>query len=94
MEPLAVARFLKWTADLAPLPPPLEVVLTEVDEKGRVMREVGFGRNGGLEYVKPSGERRWGRDGIFYLIDLPAPADEVDPAEFERVWALGEGAFE
>jgi len=85
--------FFRWTSELAYVPPPLEAVLTEVDPKGRVLREIGLGKDGLIEYIKPSNERRWGRDGLFYLIDLPAPADVVDPDDFERLWAAGEESF-
>lgn len=79
-------KVFRWTRDLADLDPPVEVVLTEVDERGRVVREIGFDATGSIEYVKPSEDPRWGRDGMFYLIDLPPPAEEVDPDEFERMW--------
>jgi hypothetical protein len=79
-------KFLRWTADLAELPPPIEAVYTEVDTRGDVHREVGVDGIGNVVYRKPSSDPKWGRDGLFYSIDLPAPAEEVSAERFDALW--------
>jgi hypothetical protein len=74
---------------LADIPEPLAAVYTEVDERGNVVREIGLDRSGKVVYRKPSTDLGLGRDGLFYLIDLPSSAAEIDEQTFNDLWRIG-----
>jgi hypothetical protein len=85
-----MARILEWTeADLEGLGDSwgLTRVLTEVDDNGRVTRELGFDSQGNLVHRYP-GEPTRAEYGVFDLAKIgPSNRADMDAEEFERLWS-------
>ncbi len=65
----------------------LSRILTEVDEGGAVIRELGFDAGGNLVHRYP-GQPTRAKYGVFDLaIIAPLEGTEMEPAEFDRLWA-------
>ena len=67
----------------------IQQVWTEIDEDGRVLREIGLGESGELAYVAPSDHSKHGR-GLFdnQIVSLRAGRGD-DPSlkkRFESLW--------
>jgi len=83
-------RILVWTeAELAGLREAwgLSRIITEVDERGRVTRELGFDAEGNLIHRCPGEPTVTDDYGVFDLARI-APSDRADlePKEFDRLW--------
>jgi hypothetical protein len=85
-----MTRILQWTeADIEGLGDAwgLSRILTEVDDRGLVTRELGFDAEGNLVHRCP-GEPTRAAYGVFDLAKI-APTDRSDMSadEFERLWS-------
>ncbi len=66
----------------------ISVIWTEVDDSGKVTREIGFGADCEVLYVAPSDSKKFGR-GLFDGQSVDTKDHEADmpsPDEFERLW--------
>ena len=83
-------RILSWTeTDLTGLAETwgLSCILTEVDERGAVTRELGFDVHGKVIHRHP-GEPTRAKYGVFDLANIaPSDTTDMDPAEFDRLWS-------
>jgi hypothetical protein len=61
------------------------LVDTEIDESGRVSREVGVDGDGSVVYRAPSTSDRY---GLFdnQVIEIVEPRNEITPEAFEQLW--------
>lgn len=83
-------RILVWTeAELTGLGEAwgLSRIVTEVDEKGSVTRELGFDADGNVIHRCPGEPTVTDEYGVFDLAKI-APSDRADlePEEFDRLW--------
>jgi hypothetical protein len=74
----------------------IDRVLTEVDDEGRILREIGLDTEGRVLHIAPALRGKW-RYGIFDLqiIDVATlpPRDAVPREQFEALWAAGAREF-
>ncbi|MCU5783433.1 hypothetical protein MA04_02733 [Alcanivorax balearicus MACL04] len=63
----------------------VSVVYLELDEKNRVLREVGVDASGEIVHVFPAKKGEYGRYGIFDSQTVSA-SSEVDPLFFRELW--------
>lgn len=86
-------RYLRWGAnDIGGLGSMgLSAVLTEIDERGAVLREIGIGMDGAVRYRSPSKLPVRGYErGLFDdALVAETDADEMSAAEFEALWSGG-----
>jgi len=73
------------------------IMYTEIDEEGRVRREIGFNDAGEVVHKCPSDGYRYGTYGLFDLSKVEraekadSPSDVITRAEFEQLWNKKEG---
>ncbi len=75
--------------------PNLEYLLTEVDETGRIRRELGYTIDNLLVHKFPSNKFKHGRYGIFDLTPLETKNRKSDltKEEFEKIWTETENTI-
>jgi len=85
------AVYIKWTgSDIEGLSDDgLGAVLTEIDARGNVVREIGINTNGSVAYTYPSSctPKQFER-GIFdgAIIDPSRAHPQITLSEFDRLW--------
>lgn len=85
------AIYIKWTGtDIEGLSDDgLGTVLTEIDTRGNVLREIGINTDGSVAYKCPSSciPEKFGR-GIFdgAIIDPLHAQPQITPSEFDKLW--------
>ena len=83
-------RILIWTeTDLAGLADVwgLSRILTEVDEHGKVTRELGYNEDGDAIHRHP-GEPTRAKHGVFDRAKIASSkATDMEPTEFDRLWS-------
>jgi hypothetical protein len=91
-----VERYLKWTSiDILNLfsKSSINVLYTEVDSDGKVLREIGVDVKGIVVHKFPSDFFPDGRYGFFDLqrIQTPLEENQLQKEAFEKLWNKGEG---
>jgi hypothetical protein len=89
-------RILSWLEDDPTPIPGLARILTEIDDAGRILREVGVDAAGRVLHIAPALRGPY-RYGVFDLqtVDVRSmPAQDAVPRhEFEALWAAGASEF-
>ena len=84
-------RYYRW--DLSEIEnlehvPILAFVFVEINESGRVVREIGTSPNFAVQYRVPGKDCPFGSRGLFDLawIDIKLSAENLTASEFEVLW--------
>lgn len=83
-------RYIEITnklVDLKSFYPELKKLYVEVNDDGRIFREVGINQNGKIVHKYPSETFEFGDYGIFDLNTIESNTkSDIDIKEFEQIW--------
>ncbi|NBB30076.1 hypothetical protein [Cellulophaga sp. BC115SP] len=85
-----MSKYLKITNDVVDLRVPfsIDLMYIEIDNHGKVLREIGFDSLGNIIHKYPSNTHHYGNHGIFDLniFDIESFENGIDKEDFEIFW--------